>query len=177
MDEAYWEFSGITVKELTRDYQNLLICRTFSKAFGLANFRIGYLISNPYNVSLINKIRNPKNISTFAQEAAIAALDDLDYMWEYVKEVKLARERVVSELRDINIGKAYDSQGNFVIVKFASSELKERVYGLLKSKGIYIRELTQRPSVLNCLRISVGTRKQMTGVLEVLRTMDSEEAL
>ena len=88
VDEAYYEFSGITVKDLVLRYDNLLISRTMSKAFALANFRLGYLIASKDNIQFINKIRNPKNLSTLAQEAACAALSDVDYMWRYVEEVK-----------------------------------------------------------------------------------------
>ena len=78
IDEAYWEFSGITVKDLVLKYDNILISRTMSKAFGLANIRVGYLIASKENVQFINKIRNPKNVSTIAQVAACAALEDTD---------------------------------------------------------------------------------------------------
>ena len=167
IDEAYWEFSGITVKDLTKKFNNILICRTFSKAFGLANFRIGYLISNPINIKLINKIRNPKNITTFAQVAAEAALKDVDYMWMYVEEVKKARRYLINELADYReIGRVFESSGNFVMFEFNNEEYKKTVVERLKSNNIFIRELTQRPSVTRCIRISVGNTSQMKCFVE-----------
>lgn len=77
----------MTVKDLVLKYKNILVSRTMSKAFGLANFRFGYLLSCVDNIELISKIRNPKNITTFAQEAVIGALSDIPYMENYVKEV------------------------------------------------------------------------------------------
>lgn len=68
IDEAYYEFSGITCKDLVTKYDNILISRTMSKAFALANFRVGYLIASKDNVQFVNRIRNPKNLTTFAQD-------------------------------------------------------------------------------------------------------------
>ena len=82
-----------------RELNNLLISRTFSKAFALASFRIGYLISCSNNIEIINRIRNPKNISLFAQEAAIAALEDIDYTNNYVKSVDIAKTNFINFLK------------------------------------------------------------------------------
>lgn len=169
VDEAYWEFSGITAKDLVQKYKNILISRTFSKAFGLANFRIGYLISNPYNIKLIDKIRNPKNISSFAQEAAIAALSDQEYMWSYVEEVRKTRKWFSNELKKLEIGKVYDSSGNFILLKCCSVNCKYNLIQYLHNNGIFIRDVTQRPSVLECVRITIGTRKQMERVIHEIQ--------
>ena len=76
IDEAYAEFANVSAKKLALEYENILITRTMSKAFALANFRFGYLIASKRNIDYISSIRNPKNITTFAQEAVIGALSD-----------------------------------------------------------------------------------------------------
>lgn len=173
IDEAYWEFSGITVKELAREHENLLICRTFSKAFGLANFRIGYLIASPYHIGLINKIRNPKNITTFAQEAALAALSDTGYMQDYVKAAVQGREYLFQELQKLDrLGTAYQSMGNFVMFQFYDEKTKAMAAEYLRNTGIFVRELTQRPSVLSCIRISAGTKELMVKTAEAFRAFE-----
>ena len=170
IDEAYWEFSGITCQKLVLKYGNILITRTFSKAFGLANFRIGYLISSVENVRTINKIRNSKNITTFSQVAAMAALEDADYMWKYVEEVKQAREYTIHELKKFaNIGKPYESQANFIMFECLSANIKESLLSYLKQHNIFIRNITQRPSVLRCVRLSIGTSEQMKRVVECFK--------
>jgi len=97
VDEAYYEFSGLSVKDLVLKYDNLLISRTMSKAFALANFRVGYLIASKENVQFVNRIRNPKNISTLAQVAALAALEDVDHMWTYVQEVLKGKQYFIEK--------------------------------------------------------------------------------
>lgn len=125
LDEAYCEFSGMTVKDLVLKYKNILVSRTMSKAFGLANFRFGYLLSCVDNIELISKIRNPKNITTFAQEAVIGALSDIPYMENYVKEVCKAREWFYTKMKRFAAEcKVYNSFANFVVLKCATVELK-----------------------------------------------------
>ena len=89
-----------------------------SKAFALANFRFGYLISSKENVQFINRIRNPKNISTITQTAAVAALEDVEYMWNYVHEVTKGKEYFVSEMKRFDHIRICNSYGNFVLLKF-----------------------------------------------------------
>ena len=86
VDEAYYEFSKETCANLVQKYENIVISRTLSKAFALANFRFGYLLASESNIKSISNIRNPKNITTFAQVAATAALSDIPYMENYVNE-------------------------------------------------------------------------------------------
>lgn len=162
VDEAYCEFSGITAKDLVKEYKNIIITRTMSKAFAMANFRFGYMISNPINVEMISKIRNPKNITTFAQEAVIGALSDIDYMKSYVKEVCLARKNFINKMHNWKrYFQIYDSFANFVILKFNDKSVKEALFNYLMSKNIYTRCPSQSPLVQNCIRISIGTDVQM----------------
>ena len=167
LDEAYIEFSDKSAKELVLEYDNLLISRTFSKAFGIANFRVGYLIASKDNVQFINKVRNPKNVSTFAQTAAIAVLSDVQYMKNYVTEVNKAKEYFVEALKkfkEVNI--PAESAGNFVLIKFKDYESKMALLEFLAGKNIFVRNRTESPSVYNCFRITIGTIDQMKVVLK-----------
>lgn len=169
VDEAYYEFAGITCKDLVLKYDNLLISRTMSKAFGLANFRVGYLIASKENVQFINKIRNPKNLSTFAQVAACAALEDTAYMWRYVDEVHKGQEffaEAYRKLTDEII--AHPSHGNFMLVEFKSYEAKIALLNYFAEHNIFVRDTTQAPSVRNCFRITIGTKEQMKRVVDVM---------
>jgi histidinol-phosphate aminotransferase len=169
LDEAYYEFSGITAKDLVIKYDNILISRTMSKAFALANFRVGYLIASSENVRLISKVRNPKNLSTFGQEAAIAVLSDIDYMNAYVSEVKRAKNYIVSVLyKYSDTLKIYNGLGNFILIKMHTLKEKETLCSFLSEHNIFVRELTQNKNLLNCFRITIGTIVQMKQVVSVI---------
>ena len=175
IDEAYYEFAGLTVKDLVLRYDNLLVSRTMSKAFALANFRVGYLLASQDNIQFINKIRNPKNLSTFAQQAAIAALGDTDYMWNYVEEVRTAKREFLAGLQKVAPSvMTYAGHGNFSLLQFPSVEEKKAVIEWLAENNIFVRELSQGPQVERCLRITIGTRPQMQRVLEVISSFYAE---
>lgn len=166
VDEAYAEFTRVSVKELVVEYDNILISRTMSKAFAIANFRFGYLIASARNVKEISKIRNPKNISTFAQEAAIGVLSDVPYMEAYVDEVLRAKKMFCEELsRYDSLLTTFAQGGNFVLIKFNNVELKNKVQDHLTSRDIFVRSQTHHPSLLSCFRITIGTCEQMRRVL------------
>ncbi len=169
VDEAYYEFSGITCKDLVLKYGNILISRTMSKAFALANFRVGYLIGSTDNVQFVNRIRNPKNLSTLAQEAACGALSDLKYMWDYVDEVhkamKLFEEKVQKYASHFQ---TIPSHGNFTMLRFPDYNSKKALLDYLAAHDIFARDTTQAECVKNCFRITIGTCDQMTRVVEVI---------
>ncbi|GHT86421.1 hypothetical protein FACS1894137_11990 [Spirochaetia bacterium] len=140
-----------------------------SKAFSLANFRVGYLIASAENVNLISRVRNPKNVSTFAQEAAIAALSDIDYMMAYTAEVHNARRYFVESLALYHDNmKLYIGSGNFILVKMISAEEKRNICDFLFARNILVRELSQSINLLHCFRITIGTIKQMEKVAVVI---------
>lgn len=170
IDEAYYEFSGVTAKDLVLQYDNILISRTMSKAFALANFRLGYLIAGKDNVQFINKIRNPKNLSTIAQTAACAALADLQYMWNYVTEVHKGMAYFFDAMQQFSMQLiVYPSYGNFVLVQTASYENKMALIRYLAGNNIFVRDTTQTRSVRNCFRITIGTMDQMKKVINVIK--------
>lgn len=171
IDEAYYEFSGITVKDLVLKYDNILISRTMSKAFALANFRLGYLIAGKDNVQFINKIRNPKNLSTFAQEAGCAALCDLQYMWNYVNEVHRGMDYFAEAMqRYADRLTVHSSCGNFMLIEFNVYEDKMELLNYLAEHNIFVRDTTQAPMVRKCFRITIGTKDQMKRVIDVIAT-------
>lgn len=177
VDEAYYEFSGVTVSDLVLDHENLLVSRTMSKAFALANFRFGYLIASKKNVDYISSIRNPKNITTFAQEATIAALSDIDYMKKYVKEVNEAKAYFINEI-NTNFKEyfyAYQSAGNFVLLNCFDRDRKNRFDEYMKSKDIYLRKVDHSQLLYTCIRISIGTLEQMKRVLNEMKNFINEQ--
>jgi histidinol-phosphate aminotransferase len=155
-DEAYFEFYGKTVVPLLKKYQNLVISRSFSKAFALAGLRIGYLIADPAVLAVVNKIRVGKNVNSIAQIAAEAALTDIPYLNKYVKDVTRNREWLVAELTKLGYV-ARTTVANFILVQvdnptaFASH---------LKNEWIYVRDRSYMPQMEGFVRITVGTKEQ-----------------
>lgn len=171
IDEAYVEFSGISVKELVLEYENVLISRTMSKAFALANFRFGYLIASKDNIEYISSIRNPKNITTFAQEAAVGALSDIPYMRAYVEEVRLAAREFAEEMSKLSDHlRCINGAGNFVLLCLNEAQDKPRIIAYLLAQDIYVRDLSQTDYFQsNCFRVTIGTRMQMERVVSAIK--------
>ena len=150
-DEAYFEFSGITAKDFIQEFDNLFITRTFSKQFGLAALRIGYVISQKKNIEELRKIRGPYDVNMFAKTAVVAALDDIDYARKYATEVmEEAKPRVEAFFREHHI-KFYESSANFLLIEPKDSE---KTFEVLKAKGIVVRPRKDLPGTI---RISIGT--------------------
>jgi histidinol-phosphate aminotransferase len=169
VDEAYAEFSGVSIVSSVNQYNNLVVSRTFSKAFAMANFRAGYLVSCGENIMQISKIRNPKNVTTVTQEAVIGALMDIPYMNHYVTEVRQARTIFTESIQKLDfVKKVYESQGNFVLVEFLSPEIKNTICEYLAGNQIFVRNLTHSKMLENTLRITIGTQSQMLHVIKIL---------
>ncbi len=150
IDEAYAEF---TEKTLTRlgEYENVIIGRTFSKAFGLANLRVGYAVMNEEFVKAYMKVCPPFPLSTISISAAIAALEDIEYMRLCVE--KIVRERKKLEKRLSRFFKVYPSEANFVYVE---AENPDGICSELEKRGVIVRNLKNFKGCKNGIRISVG---------------------
>lgn len=177
IDEAYFEFSKITCAFLVKKYKNILITRTMSKAFAIANFRFGYLIASSDNIKNVTKIRNPKNISTFTQTVAKAVLNDIPYMENYVKEVNSVKDWFISELRKLNQFEVFESKSNFVLIKCKTFRYKFQLFEYLIKNNIYVRNLMQSSLLYNCLRITIGNKSKMQFVLDKIKEFANQEKI
>ena len=166
IDEAYYEFSDNTAAPLIRDFDNFIITRTFSKAFALASFRVGYALSSSKNIEPLNKIRNPKNISTFAQLAAIASLEDKEYVKKYVEEVLSAKEEFKKNLEEIGL-KTKLGKGNFILIEI--KEDKDSLISYLEKNNMFVRNFSHIRGMGNFIRITIGTKQQMKRVYSVIK--------
>lgn len=158
LDEAYNEFQGedfIHSTDWIEECPNLIVCRTFSKAYGLAGLRIGYMISNPQIASLMNTIRAPFNVNAVAQAAAIAALDDDEHLNKVIKGNAAERERYAKFFAQKGY-KMIPSKTNFVCVDLGF-DVGELFINLLK-KGVIVRPL-KGYNLDTYLRISIGTKE------------------
>lgn len=172
VDEAYYEFSGVTASKLLLEYENLIILRTFSKAFGLAGLRIGYMLASPEVISYIDRVRSPFNVNAFAQLAAEVALENLDLVSERTEIIKGERERLSKLLAELKGIKCFDSWSNFILIRtpFACEVNKK-----LKEAGIYIRGFSS-PALEDCLRVTIGSRLENDAFYEALKEVLYERA-
>lgn len=161
-DEAYFEFSKITSKDLIEKYDNLYIMRTLAKAFGLVSTRAGYLISQKENIQELLKIRGPYDVNMFAKMAISAALEDKKYMEDYVKEVMLiAKPKLEEFLKEKGIH-FYPSKANFLFLKLS---YPEKIIEDLKSKGILVRP-KKGPDGKIAARVSIGTLEDINRFIQ-----------
>jgi histidinol-phosphate aminotransferase len=169
VDEAYYEFAGVTAAPLLARHGNLAITRSFSKAFSLAGVRCGYLLAPPAIIAAANRVRNGKDVSSLAQTAAVAALDDLPYMRAYVNEVVASREWLAGALRGLGYHVVV-TPANFILV--SAADPKGFAAGL-RACGIYVRDRSSVPRMDGCVRITVGTREQCERVVEAVSAITS----
>lgn len=152
-DEAYFEWSGITAKDLIDGFDNLFISRTFSKQFGLAAVRAGYILSQEQNIIELLKIRGPYDVNMFAKTAICAALEDVEYMRDYVREVmEKSKPKLGQFFRENNV-KFWPGAANFLLVK---PDNQRRALEVLESEGILVRPRSG-PNIEGTIRISIGT--------------------
>lgn len=176
IDEAYYEFAKETCANLVLKYENIIVTRTLSKAFALANFRFGYLLASKSNIKSISNIRNSKNITTFSQTAAMAAFSDIPYMENYVKAVNEAKVYFLQEIKRFNPEiTAHNSFANFVLIKCRTFKLRSDLFNYLKDNNIYVRNPLHSPLLYNCLRITIGTKEQMQKVINAIETFLSSK--
>ena len=168
VDEAYAEFAGESLVDLTGKYENLIIVRTFSKAFGMAGVRIGYMVAHPETIRLLSKARPPNSVSTISLTLAKLALENRDEILPKIEEIKRERERLAGRLAELPNVEVYPSQANFILARF---EQADKVYSELLKRGMVLRRVSG-PLLENCLRITVLDRKAndrlITSLKEVL---------
>jgi len=174
VDEAYYEFYRKSCFEFIRKYENVIITRTFSKAYGLAGLRIGYIVANSKTMEFLEKVISPYSVNSLAVIAAEAALEDYRYMDDYVRQVNENKSFVENELTRLGI-KTYPSEANFLIANFG--DLCESIYEKLKLKDILVRNRTKDQLLKNCLRIGIGTKEQCNKFIKALKEILREDVL
>jgi histidinol-phosphate aminotransferase len=164
IDEAYFEFSGITALPLIAKYPNLFVSRTFSKVYGMAAMRLGCLFSRSANIAYLHKAQSPHGVNALAALAARAAVQDRAYVESYVAEALAARDLLRAGLDELGIP-YYPSQANFILIRIGprSIEVRDR----LREKGVLVRDRSYE--IAGAVRVTVGTRAQVRRFLEELK--------
>ncbi len=178
VDEAYYEFAGQSALEILSEFENVVVTRSFSKAFGLAAVRVGYLIAQPWFVNELKRLHNPKSVNQFAQVAASAALDDLPYYNRYVEEVRESKALFERWCKHRSIS-FRNTPANYVLI---NTERVEEVVAHLSGKGIHVRDRSNMRDMAGYIRFNLGTIEQtrqimlrFEGVLKELGLLKDEE--
>ncbi|KPU44967.1 histidinol-phosphate aminotransferase 2 [Oxobacter pfennigii] len=163
LDEAYYEFSDMTIVDLIDKYDNLIVLRTLSKAWGMAGIRLGYLVAKNKIVDELLKVKSPYNVNAVTQEIASIILDYPELMTENITKIIKEKEFMLENLYSIDNMKIYNTYGNFILVKAPDAE---EIYSKLMDKGVAIRIFKGSNELSNCLRITVGTREENQFVIK-----------
>ncbi|MDQ6968485.1 MAG: histidinol-phosphate transaminase [Mariprofundaceae bacterium] len=169
LDEAYYEFMDEADRQGKLSHPGLIICRTFSKAFGLAGCRIGYGVGDAEILRLVNRFRPPFNANVLAQKAALAALDDDAWVMDKVAKNNIERSRLEVILEDLGV-LAGPSFGNFVLLQHSQASL---ILQKLEAKGIIPRPLAAY-GMPDYLRITVGREEENDLLLSELPSILAE---
>ena len=167
VDEAYINFSRqrSLLQEL-KEYPNLVVLQTFSKAWGLAALRLGMAFASADIIELLNKIKPPYNINQATQEFALEALQEVGQVNDMIKEIVSMREELSKVfLRIPLVEKVYPSDANFLLVKVRDAV---DIYEFLLTEGIVVRDRSKVQLCDQCLRITIGTEKENTLLVDAL---------
>ncbi len=158
VDEAYFEFSWMTTVKFLRDFSNLIVLRTFSKAFAFAGQRFGYVISRPENIEKLDEKRNPYNLSSFVMELALEVLRSREIFLGRIKQIEMERRRMSEALEAMGL-KPFPSQTNFLYFKIPNADDVARK---LEDRGVLVRVFW------NGIRVSIGKREENEFFLKTL---------
>lgn len=171
IDEAYYEFHGVTALPWVAEFSNLFVSRTFSKVFGMAGMRIGCLFSQAANIAHLHKAQSPYSVNMLAAVAAGAAVQDSAFIANYVSQVLASRELLAQGLDRLGI--AYvKSEANFILTLVGDRALEIR--DALRGHAILVRDRSYE--IAGGLRITLGTPEQTTRLLAELETIWKRKA-
>jgi histidinol-phosphate aminotransferase len=167
LDQAYVEFGGFNAMPLLGEFPNLVITRTFSKAFAGAGLRLGYLAGTPAVVQEIAKIKLPYNINFFSDHVASVLLRNRAIIGERLAVIRAEQEKLFACLKRMPFENVYPSAANFILVRCSR---KPRLFDALKKSGILVRDVSSYPMLENCLRISVGSPEENKALINAVNS-------
>lgn len=168
IDEAYSDFSQEKPFRLElRNYKNLIVLNTFSKAWGCAAIRLGMAFAHPEIINIYNKVKYPYNVNLLTQQKAMEVLKEPYETDKVIRILLQERARLISAFRDLPICEGiYPTDANFFLAKMTDAQ---KIYDYLVNKGIIVRNRTRISLCNNCLRITIGTKTENAELLSALR--------
>ena len=175
IDEAYFEFSRHTMRPHMERHPNLVILRTFSKAFSLAGLRAGYLLAHEDVVRELTKVRQPYSVNRFTQVAAALTFRERVVFQAGIREIMRTRDMLQTGLAAIPGVEPFPSEANFVLFRVPQASAIWR--DLLHDHSILIRDLSRTPGLEDCLRVTVGTEAEVQRFLAALEEIVASKSI
>jgi histidinol-phosphate aminotransferase len=173
LDEAYGEFADYSFVPRLSEFQNMIILRTFSKAFGLAALRLGYAVANPeLSKVLSEKAPLPYPVSGFTLRMGSKMLENLDLMKKAAKELVAERGKLIKALNQINGVQAFDSQADFLLVN--TQKPADEVNEQLLKRGIMLKKWGKILQYNNCFRVTVGLPEMNKKLIAALKEIQGD---
>ena len=173
LDEAYYHLGADTGIDLIKNYDNVIIIRTFSKAFGVPSIRTGYTVSTKYNMEIISKMRMAHEMNSLSIAVAEYLLDNFDIVKEYCEKIKSSRNAILKALNNLGLN-VRGKHGNYILVTFKNEETARRVVKFLKDKLIYVKGPYLKPWNM-CICFTVGPQEHMKKFLLVMEEAKKEK--
>jgi histidinol-phosphate aminotransferase len=171
VDEAYFHFFGETLLPDIASAPNLVVARTFSKAYGLASLRVGALFANARLIGFLRKVSSPYNVNGVALAVLPQALADKDYLNWYITQVHQGRERIFAALRELGVS-TWPSAANFALMDIGPRH--KELCARMREHGVLLRDRSADPGCEGYVRITVGVEEHVTRGIEALRSTLSE---
>ncbi len=178
IDNAYAEY--VTAedytdgRELVAEFDNVVITQTFSKIYGLGGMRVGWCVAPPHIAETLNRIRSPFNLSVVAQELAVAALNDQDFVEQSAKHNSYWRNKLSKALGELGFT-VYPSEANFILMDCEDARWADKLNGYLLDKGIIVRQVGAY-KLPSCLRVTVGLEAENEAFLNAIEQFIDEHA-
>ncbi len=168
VDEAYGDFSSKpSMRFKLRDYPNLLVMQTFSKAWGSAGVRLGMAFASKQIIDLFNKVKYPYNVNLLTQRYALEHLEKIEQTKAWTSTILAERSRLIAALEQLpQVVTTYPTDANFVLVKTIDAD---GIYNYLRDHGIIVRNRSRVEKCLGCLRITVGTSQENDAVINAIK--------
>ena len=173
VDEAYGEYSENSMIPSVNEFENMIVVRTFSKAYAMAALRVGYAVTNKDLADMMNSVKIPYSLNSLSEGAAIAAVKDQDFIKKSAEMVRVERPKLSSGLSKLGF-EPFPSDSNFILARSPIDHAA--LTDSLKKKGVLIRDFGSKRRMENCVRFTVGTEEmnnellsKIAGILEDYR--------
>ena len=174
VDEAYFEFSRFSMRPYLDQYENLIILRTFSKAFSLAGVRLGYVLANPTVIREFIKVRQPYSVDALSQAIGCAVFKNRAQFVPGINQIIEQRGVLIEQLRELPGVEVFDSDSNYILFRVTGAS---EVWQSLYDRGVLIRDFSHAEYLTDCLRVTVGSPEENRVFVSVLTDILSERGV
>ena len=182
IDETYIDFQLLlndhsnTNNPLIETYENIFIVKSFSKAFGMAGMRLGYILSHKNNMRQLNTIYNKKNVTELTKQCGVLIMEDIKYYKKKAKEMYINKANIIRALIHANI-KYIDTPANFICVYVGAGDKVKKFMSLAKNSGFLFRDISDRKSMSGYVRVSMGNTETTDKLIKFINNLNSRLAL